>query len=529
MSFFDILRRPEYVAVMTDAGVQVLQQHGDAFSSGGIAVSFSVLSDRVTVSLTSPNEAIRHVRMRWHGDIPGHIRVLGDHWERGYGDLEWRGIVPERPLPWYFLTSDGDATHGYGVETGGASIAFWQADTAGVALTLDVRNGSKGVQLGARTLTAAHIRTRRGASGESAFASASALCKMLCSSPRLPSHPIYGGNDWYYAYGQNSHQGILGDADRISELSPCTSNRPYMIIDGGWSPNESNAGPWDIGNARFPDMPGLASQIAAKGVRPGIWFRPLTTTSDAPASLLLKPRPIGPPIVLDPTVPEVLQLIETDVRRFRQWGYELIKYDFSTFDIFGYWGSTMGAGLTQGDWTFANRSITTAEAIRGLYRAIADAAGDAVLIGCNTIGHLGAGLFDLQRTGDDTSGRVWERTRKMGINSLAFRMPQHEAFYLADADCVGLTTAIPWSLNRQWLDLLARSGTPLFVSLSPDALGAEQAAALKDAFHSAASPQPPAEPLDWLDTTCPASWRLGNATVHFDWSEPGGASPYFHS
>ena len=93
--------------------------------------------------------------------------------------------------------------------------------------------------------------------------------------------------------------------------------------------------------------------------------------------------------------------------------------------------------------------------------------------------HLSAGLFEICRVGDDTSGTEWARTRKMGVNTLAFRGAQHGAFYVADADCVGVTNAVPWSLNRQWLDLLARSGTMLFVSLAPDALGAEQRRDLK--------------------------------------------------
>ena len=62
----------------------------------------------------------------------------------------------------------------------------------------------------------------------------------------------------------------------------------------------------------------------------------------------------------------------------------------------------------------------------------------------------------------------------MGVNTLAFRGAQHRAFYTADADCVGVTNAIPWALNREWLDLVSRSGTMLFVSLAPDALGADQ-------------------------------------------------------
>jgi alpha-galactosidase len=179
----------------------------------------------------------------------------------------------------------------------------------------------------------------------------------------------------------------------------------------------------------------------------------------------------------------------------------------------------MGSGITC-DRTieFRDRSRTTAEIILAFYRAIRAAAGDAIILGCNTISHLSAGLVDVQRTGDDTSGREWERTRKMGINTLAFRMPQHGALYAVDADCVGLTTAIPWSLNRQWLDLLARSGTPLFVSASPDALGDEQMQALREAFQRAAGEQPVAEPLDWFDTTTPRRWQCGDDIVDYDWS-----------
>jgi hypothetical protein len=55
-----------------------------------------------------------------------------------------------------------------------------------------------------------------------------------------------------------------------------------------------------------------------------------------------------------------------------------------------------------------------------------------------------------------------------GVNSLAFPGAQHGAFCAADADCVGVTGAVPWALSRRRLDLLARGGTPLFVSLAQD-------------------------------------------------------------
>ena len=176
-------------------------------------------------------------------------------------------------------------------------------------------------------------------------------------------------------------------------------------------------------------------------------------------------------------MPEVRQKVADDIARLRQWGFELIKHDYTTFDLFGRWGFQMGAAMTRDGWTFASGS--DAHDGRGDRRAVsrrfATAAGDSLVIGCNTVSHLSAGHFEICRIGDDTSGTEWARTRKMGVNTLAFRGAQHGAFYVADADCVGVTNAMPWALNRQWLDLLARSGTMLFVSLAPDALGARAA------------------------------------------------------
>ena len=42
--------------------------------------------------------------------------------------------------------------------------------------------------------------------------------------------------------------------------------------------------------------------------------------------------------MLDPTVPEVRKKVVDDITRLRHWGYELIKHDYTTYDIFGRWG-----------------------------------------------------------------------------------------------------------------------------------------------------------------------------------------------
>jgi alpha-galactosidase len=149
-----------------------------------------------------------------------------------------------------------------------------------------------------------------------------------------------------------------------------------------------------------------------------------------------------------------------------------------------------------------------------------------VVIGCNTFGHLGAGLFELQRTGDDTSGRDFNRTRRMGVNTLAFRGPQHRAFFDLDADCAALTPELPRDLAARWLDLVARSGTALFVSPDPAVVNADSKLALRQAFVAAARPRELAEPLDWMDTNTPGRWRIDGRTVAYDWYGPEGASPF---
>ena len=117
-------------------------------------------------------------------------------------------------------------------------------------------------------------------------------------------------------------------------------------------------------------------------------------------------------------------------------------------------------------------------------------------------------LFELNRIGDDTSGKDWERTKKMGVNTMGFRMVQHKTFYEADGDCVGLTTAFPGIKTNNGCSCLHKAVHLLFISAQPEALGAEQKQFIKQCFADAPKPQPIGEPLDWLTNPCPAKWKL---------------------
>ena len=193
--------------------------------------------NEIGVTISAPKSRPSRVRLRWHAAFPDGSRFLGDQWERSYGDLEWRGIAGERLMPWYFLAARGGVTDGYGVKTGASAICCWQTDDGGITLWLDVSNGGGGVELGATPdwkprpswcapARRANRRWRR-------RARSAARC---ATSRGWPRQPIYGSNNWYYAYGKNtSAAGILKDAELMAELMPANpANRPYVVIDMGW-------------------------------------------------------------------------------------------------------------------------------------------------------------------------------------------------------------------------------------------------------------------------------------------------------
>src|SRR5580700_5176199 len=212
----EILRQPD--AIIAYAALHLptpLTRQGHAWTSGGLRVDLELDSsgNELAIRLTSPASPVSHLHLRWSVRSPADLRCLGDAWERSYGDLEWRGIVPDRVMPWYFLTFDGHTLQGYGVKTQPSAFCFWQLDQEGISLWTDIRNGGTPLQLGQRQLDVATIVARNGVPGETPFAAAKAFCRTMCTVPRLPAGPLFGSNDWYYAYGQNTADGILQNAD----------------------------------------------------------------------------------------------------------------------------------------------------------------------------------------------------------------------------------------------------------------------------------------------------------------------------
>lgn len=523
------VNRPDFIELTTETKTVTAKWENDDYNLDDINVNLNQDNEHLAIFLTAQTSKVKWIKLRWNNlSWDKNVRFLGDAWERGYGDMEWKGMNPNRFMPWYFCAKSEAKSICYGVKVRPSAMCFWQVDSLGMTLFLDVRCGGSGVNLKGRVIKLADVIACEMRDCTS-FEAMQEFCGQMCEDPILPKYPVYGSNNWYYAYGKSSESEILADCDYILNLTKDIENKPYMVIDDCWQEhhrlNEYNGGPWTKGNEKFPDMKALADKLVQKGVRPGIWVRLLLNEDEN----IKNEWRLSHNNCIDPTNPEALNYIKEDIKRICNWGYTLIKHDFSTFDLFGKWGFQMSPLVTDDGWHFYDDSLTSAEVVKLLYKAILDASveasnGETLILGCNTIGHLGAGYMHINRTGDDTSGVDWERTRFMGVNTLAFRLPQHGKFYEIDADCVGIDGGISWSMNKQWADVLAQSGTPLFISVRPNILDETEKQELHEILKVASKQEHHVIPVDWEETTCPEHWQDKDHDIDckYQWFEETG-------
>lgn len=523
------VNRPDFIELTTETKTVTAKWENDDYNLDDINVKLNQDNEHLAIFLTAQTSKVKWIKLRWNNlSWDKNVRFLGDAWERGYGDMEWKGMNPNRFMPWYFCAKSEAKSICYGLKVRPSAMCFWQVDSLGMTLFLDVRCGGSGVNLKGRVIKLADVIACEMRDCTS-FEAMQEFCGQMCEDPILPKYPVYGSNNWYYAYGKSSESEILADCDYILNLTKDIENKPYMVIDDCWQEhhrlNEYNGGPWTKGNEKFPDMKALAEKLVQKGVRPGIWVRLLLNEDEN----IKNEWRLSHNNCIDPTNPEALNYIKEDIKRICNWGYTLIKHDFSTFDLFGKWGFQMSPLVTDDGWHFYDDSLTSAEVVKLLYKAILDASveasnGETLILGCNTIGHLGAGYMHINRTGDDTSGVDWERTRFMGVNTLAFRLPQHGKFYEIDADCVGIDGGISWSMNKQWADVLAQSGTPLFISVRPNILDETEKQELHEILKVASKQEYHVIPVDWEETTCPEHWQDKDHDIDckYQWFEETG-------
>lgn len=130
-----ITRLPDLATIYTEDGAQSFA--GAQGGQGDVCCALEMEGDLLRVTLCAQDTPVRFIRLRWR--FTGEERrddapcIYGDAWERAGGALEWRGVVPERCMPWFCLVSNGSdrmqeregrRTEGFGVKARPNALCF---------------------------------------------------------------------------------------------------------------------------------------------------------------------------------------------------------------------------------------------------------------------------------------------------------------------------------------------------------------------------------------------------------------------
>jgi len=472
---------------------------------------------------------------------PDHIRLQNDEWERCYGlsDVKPLGEDIEFQSAWDVHLFDRSNNLNL-------AASFYEIPNAKLSFLVCQRSGSSGVDF---TVKADTHSGRRGVlleSGET-FALSELLLLFTRGSPlealeryaqhiaernKVPRFPKthLGWADWYYAYGTTDEVEVLKNlefvADELKDFGV-----EYFEIDSAWQlgvettappDNLVAGGPW-IPNRKFPHgMKWLADRIREKGLKPGIWVRPFQMIDDAPERKA-HPDWFNEKGQMDFSHPDVREWVRNLFTMLvDDWGYEYIKYDFPSFDLFNEWGPKLFEDRAA-HAELHDQTKTNIQAYRESLNVIREStAGKAFLLACNSVMPPTLGLADSFRIGDDVGD--WSRTFKYGVKSVSARFYTNGAYWANDPDCLVVREPFTLDQARMWASLIALSGGVIFISEQVYALPPERLGIIKKVLPAYANDNdhyPFGWPVDFLERREPDVWVLPVKKPFGTWSVLG--------
>lgn len=268
--FPDITQIPEIIKITTENGKTFSFSGAEKIEMDDVLLTFS----GGKVKLKADTTPLAEISMFW-SEMPYSTFFCSDHWERGYGDFEWRSYAPDRIMPWYFYAAKFEIFAGFGVKVRPDAFCYFKTNPSGITLVMDVRSGGRECILNGREITCCETVCAEFEPENGIFNNEKSFVALLTDGAVFPERPVYGFNNWYYAYGDSSAEEIIENTAHLARLTKGLENRPFMVIDDGWQEHRLDedgfiGGSWRKGNARFPDMKKLAEDMSSYDVLPEI-------------------------------------------------------------------------------------------------------------------------------------------------------------------------------------------------------------------------------------------------------------------
>lgn len=468
-------------------------------------------------------------------------KVLSDEWERCYGAAGVREMTEQDPLQsaWDMHLFD---LHNHI----NCSLSYYEVPNTKLSFALTPRQGQRSVDLMVRADTHAGTRGIMVPAGNS-FTVSELMIRLVDGSPwealegyaRIvarrngvsppPIIPV-GWVDWYFSKAQTTEDDVLRNLDFIArELKDF--GLEYVQIDSGWqlgvetTPPPHNViagGPW-VPNSKFPrGMKWFADEIRKRGLKPGIWVRPFHII-DGAKERAEHPEWFNDRGQMDCSNPEVRLYVQHVLTMLtEEWGYEYVKYDFPSFDLFGEWGPKLFADHAAHQEPY-DQSRTNIESCRDSLKIIAEAVrGKAHLLACNSVMPPTLGLAEVFRIGDDVGD--WNRTFTYGVKSVSARYYTNGAFWTNDPDCLLVREPFTMGQAQMWASLIALSGGAVFVSEYLSKLPLERIEILKKVmpvYRNLRQPYGFGRPVDLFEKDPPQVWSLHVEKEFGDWTIVG--------
>jgi hypothetical protein len=246
--------------------------------------------------------------------------------------------------------------------------------------------------------------------------------------------PLMGWCSWYYTYHNTSEEEILRNARFISEHLKDYGLKTVQIDDG----YQHRLGDWEAHDEKFPNGMGyLADEIKKLGLIPGLWVAPYSLSEESEVaknhpewcgkSLNGERKRVGSGYSLDPTHPDAREWLKNLMTKVRhEWGYEMVKIDFSYSSILEI-------------EEFHDNTQGRAGAYRTGLQTIREAIGnDCHLLDCGPMNAVG--IADSWRTEWDFDRLNWRQYTKeleSNIPAIAKRYYMHNHLWSNDNDIIG--------------------------------------------------------------------------------------------
>ena len=214
--------------------------------------------------------------------------------------------------------------------------------------------------------------------------------------------PPMGWNSWYIHYDRVTEADMQAAAEAMIESGMADFGYQYVNVDDCWMKQKGDEPLRDadgavLTNTKFPDMGGLADYIHSLGLRAGLYTSPGPWTCAGYVG--------------------AYEHEEADARRFADWGYDFLKYDWCSYQ-----SVATGEGLER--FRLPYKKIN--EILKKLDR-------DLVLNLCQY------GMGDVWKWGAEVGGNCWRTTDDLG-NIRGGLLP---GFY-----AIGLSNAQHWECAK---------------------------------------------------------------------------------